>query len=569
MASGSFSGVYKGYTLQTNWSSTPNTEGNYSTIYCEHYLICASSYGLSIGSRTNSNTVNGETKNFTSSAISTSGNSTILLGSTTYTVYHNSDGSKTVDANTVFYMKATISGTYKESITANGTMVLDNIPRNAIVTNATDFTDETNPTIQFKNDGGFMINARLEFAGAEITRFNIANTGSYTFYLTDAERELLRQKCTGKSMTVRMVIGTSLDGVVEALWSWQDKTMTIVNANPIIGTLSYKDNNAFTTNITEDNQRIIRNNSNLVFSIGTATALKYASISKYDITFNGVTKSITSAGDVDFGIINLSSNSTAILSVTDSRGYVSTSQITVIIDDWIPPTALISVNRKNNFYSETIIKADGTYSSLNGKNQIAIQYEYRKTTDKNTSGLYDLEDNVETEVVLDNNYEWHIIIVVSDRIGQTTYNAYIDKGIPTVFFDRHRASTGINCIPQRDNSLEVMGSFLLNNKEIIQEIDGWLDADNSYSYPIMSFGGFIIVRVFAGFCEYFRIYSYGGANKWAYSFNEILNHTYEGNANVRATFNFEESSGSEVNFTIKNTGTETFAYQVRMINFLN
>jgi hypothetical protein len=152
MASGSYTGVYKGYTLKTEWSSTSNIASNSSTITCNHYLICASAYALYISSRTNSCTVNGTKKEFTSSAISTGGNSTIKLGTTTYTVDHNTDGKKSVSASTTFYMKAEIAGTYKESITASGTMVLDNIPRYATSNQSLNSKTETTITMDWSSD---------------------------------------------------------------------------------------------------------------------------------------------------------------------------------------------------------------------------------------------------------------------------------------------------------------------------------------------------------------------------------------------------------------------------------
>ena len=102
----------------------------------------------------------------------------------------------------------TISGSLSTTFvsgTASGGFSLPSIPRQANVTGATDFTDEQNPRITFNNPGGFRINARLEFGGTSIQRDNIPNTGSYTFNLTDSERNLLRSK-TPNSNTMTSVI---------------------------------------------------------------------------------------------------------------------------------------------------------------------------------------------------------------------------------------------------------------------------------------------------------------------------------------------------------------------------
>ena len=238
------------------------------------------------------------------------------------------------------------------------------------------------------------------------------------------------------------------------------------NETPTVGSLSYKDNNSTTTAITGNNQRIIRNNSNLLFTVGSATPKNSASISKYEITFAGSTKSRTSTGDLDFGKINLSSNSTATLKVTDSRGLSSTTQITVTIDNWVLPSALISLNRKNNFYSETYLKVDGTVSSLNSKNAMTIQYQYKKVTDSNYSSLANLSDNVQATIELDNNYQWNIKVIVKDKLGSTTYNLVLDRGMPMIFFDRLKTSTGINCIPKYEKSLEADGEVISDGLKV-------------------------------------------------------------------------------------------------------
>ena len=88
------------------------------------------------------------------------------------------------------------------------------IPRQANIAGATDFNDEGNPKIAFTNPAGFRINARLEFGSSNlydaiIRRDNIPNTGSYTFNLTEEDRNLLRNQCTNSNtLRVREVIGT-------------------------------------------------------------------------------------------------------------------------------------------------------------------------------------------------------------------------------------------------------------------------------------------------------------------------------------------------------------------------
>jgi hypothetical protein len=321
----------------------------------------------------------------------------------------------------------------------------------------------------------------LEYEFGNLTGTIVTNTNATTvnWNIPESFYGEIKNSNTGTGK----IICKTYNGEVLIGTSEVEFTANVVNSDPVINAFTYKDSNDFTFAITEDRQRIIRDNSNLLFTIGSASPQNSATITKYEITFNDRTLERTSAGTLDFGRINLSSNSKAVLKVTDSRGNTSTKEITVIIDDWKLPTGLITCNRRNNFYSETLLKVDSTYSSINGKNSVAIQYQYRKLTDKNFSELFNLQDNVQASVELDNNYQWHIIVIVGDRIGETKYNLYIDRGIPLAFFDKLRSSMGINCFPQNDGSFEIDGNtyakgvnaenMVLNGENLAQRIKGY------------------------------------------------------------------------------------------------
>lgn len=119
-SSGSFSGsiVSGHYKLRVDWSQAKNMSANTSVITCRMYLI--NDWSLDIGSRSNTCTINGTAVTYSSSAISTTG--THSLGTASGTVSHNSDGTKSITIKAVFNIRATISGTYYESITASATV---------------------------------------------------------------------------------------------------------------------------------------------------------------------------------------------------------------------------------------------------------------------------------------------------------------------------------------------------------------------------------------------------------------------------------------------------------------
>lgn len=127
-SSGSFSGSIRSghYKLLVEWSQSKNMSANQSTVTCKLYLV--NDWSLSINGRSdNSCTIDGNKKLFISPGISSTG--THLLGTVSQVVNHASDGTKSLTISVVFYIRASLSGTFYESITASATITLDSIAR--------------------------------------------------------------------------------------------------------------------------------------------------------------------------------------------------------------------------------------------------------------------------------------------------------------------------------------------------------------------------------------------------------------------------------------------------------
>lgn len=128
--SGSFSGSYKGYTLRTEWEAMQNTNENYSDLEITLHLDCQSGYNLYIGQRTHTVNIDGTDYSVTSSSISTSGGSSITLGSISKRLYHNNDGTLDVWISSYCNLSARIRGTYVSGFSGGSdTITLDKIPR--------------------------------------------------------------------------------------------------------------------------------------------------------------------------------------------------------------------------------------------------------------------------------------------------------------------------------------------------------------------------------------------------------------------------------------------------------
>lgn len=451
------------YTSQSIANNTTNVQTRLRSVYTKGSSIAGAGYKFTC---TYASTVSGSgVWTFENNEVITSGSSTVT---------HASDGTKTIT------IKATAHNDYwnfTKSLSASVT--LPSIPRKANVTNAPNFTDEDNPTITYSNPAGNSVSSLqasiyLPDATTGLAYYrDISKTGtSYTFNLTAEERTRLRSNCTtAKSRAVRFYVKTVLGGTTYT--SYLEKTLTIVNANPTF-TASYEDTNASTIAITGDNQLLIQNQSTLQINVANATAYKDATLSSISALINGVTYTATLSGSTatfNIGSLNISQNTDAVITLTDSRGYTATQTLTLQFLEWQLPTANITLQRQNNYYSETDITVNANYAGLNGSNTIDIKVRTKKQSASTYGAYTTLSDGVTSTLTLDNLYEWDVQVLLTDLFGSTTYNLTLDKGMPIIFFDRLQRSVGINCFPNTDSILAVNGVEVLT----YDVIDTWND----------------------------------------------------------------------------------------------
>lgn len=467
MASGTISLGTSGAILgQIVWSSSSNgVSKNSSQVTASIQVRKTNNTTQSTtGTWTGNLSINNDTRTF-SIRKEVSKNAWVTLSSFTLTVSHKSDGTGTCQISGRIQGPA---GTTQSSSVVSGsqTVTLDKIDRYATITSAPNFTDIQNPNIQYSNPAGSNVTslqACISLTGSndDVPYRDISVTGSsYTFNLTDSERNTLRQATpNSNTLIVYFYIKTVLSG--STFYQNKAVTMTIVNGNPTFSA-AYLDTNSTTTAITGNNQQIIQNNSTLQINITNATALKYASLRSVSANVNGNTISGTfSSGSssitLNVGTIDVANNLSIPITVTDSRGNTTTNTLTVQVLAWSLPTAIITLARVSNYYTETNLTVNADYSSLNNKNTITIQYQIKKESDSTYGALTTIQDDVQTQFNADNNYSWNVKVILTDKIGSTTYNLFLYKGIPLMFWDRLLSSIGVNCFPSNQYSIESSG----------------------------------------------------------------------------------------------------------------
>lgn len=425
----------------------------------------SSSYSSSLQIFWYDNNANSGGKLVATTNVTSQGRNATITATGTITVTHKSDGTLNGYAKAIWTKGGNSNWTPNSGNVSTNNTNLTNIPRQATITSAPNFTDEQNPTIGYSNPAGNAVTslqACISNSGGTVVYVpyrDISKSGStYTFSLTSAERTALRQATpNSKTLAVKFYVTTVIGG--NTYYSTLDRTMTITNANPTFSA-AYLDTNSTVTTITGNNQQIVRNQSTLRINVTNISVKKSATISSVKAVINGTTYNGTVSGTsctINVGTLNVSSNTSAVVTVTDSRGFATSKTLNITVLNWVLPTAIITKQRENNYYTSTSIKVDGTYSSVNNKNTMTIKLRYKKTTASSWSSYTTMQDNVAQTFNLDNNYAWDLQVVVSDKFGSTTYNDIVSRGMPIIYFDRLLSSVGFNCFPTEAQSVEING----------------------------------------------------------------------------------------------------------------
>lgn len=230
------------------------------------------------------------------------------------------------------------------------------------------------------------------------------------------------------------------------------------NEVPTINGFDYIDSNATTVALTGNNQHIIQNKSTLQARFHAATANYGAGgISQYYLECNGRTANGSKEGSYNLGTIDSSRDVELKLTAVDSRGLSASKTIKVSMIAYSTPSAVVTLQRLNNYEDESYLTVDGSVSSVNGKNTMAIKYRYKQSGGSYNS-FVNINNNQKYTFSLDKNNAYSFTIVVTDALGSTFTGEYmLGKGVFPLFIDTRFNSVGINCFPTEANSLEVNG----------------------------------------------------------------------------------------------------------------
>lgn len=297
-----------------------------------------------------------------------------IVASGTITIPHNTNGTMSFSASV-----KVACYTDSANLFGSGSWNLDKIPRQATITAAPNFNDEENPVINYSNPAETDVSTlqaciSLDGSNDDIAYRDISKTGtSYTFNLTDDERNILRNATTtSNSRTVYFYIKTTIGE--NTFYENVSKTLTIINANPIINPQA-EDCNSRTLELTGNKNRFVCYYTHLKYTI-EKSAKKGATIQSVNVECGSKSKS---EADLSGGILNNIDSGVVKFSITDSRGNTTTKVLTKSFVKYIKLTCNMEVSAPTTDGSLNISASgnyfNGSFGAVN--NSITVQYRYK------------------------------------------------------------------------------------------------------------------------------------------------------------------------------------------------
>lgn len=312
----------------------------------------------------------------------------------------------------------------------------------------------------------------------------VSNTSSATVnWNTGAIKDAFYQAMVDTSVgTVAISCETYLGGVKVNKTTTINRTLRIAEGHPTFpgDSVTYRDNNNTTVQLTGNNQYVIQNMSDVVVSLNKlATPHNGATIKSYSCQLgsNRVVSTNLSTQTFTLGKVNLTSNDYIFVTATDSRGLSTTISIPVNILPYNKPSITAKCERLAGFENDTNIISMVEFSPLmvNGVNKneiVAVRYKTKVTGSGSWSGLNNttitkLGDGIvkgSARPSLDNTLAYDIYIEAQDRVGGVvSVQSFIDKGYPLMFFDTDRKSLGFGGFPVSNNDAEFFMNATFNN----------------------------------------------------------------------------------------------------------
>lgn len=450
MASGTINGSCDNsrYILTCEWTSTANTSANTSSVTAKVYL---NGNGYTTSSSYWSCVINGTT--VTSNKSANIGGKT-LLGTRTWTVNHNNDGTASVGISFSYSNGLSSSGTYTTRTgSGSATVKLDTIARGSSMSlnrsSATIGSDSVTVNIT-RNSSAYKHKVKLILGGTTYLLAENVDT-SYTFTPSMSYCNKITTSTSGTAtVKVETLTGTNGSWIAETT-----KTLTLNVPSSVVPSVGIS--------VTANNQVNgvnVANKTTFTVKPTNASGSYGSTIKSYSITggfLNGTSSSGATTGTLGAG------DYTFVVKVTDSRGRTAQASQKVTVHAYSSPTISARAFRCDSKGTES---SSGAYIAVNfsweitnlasnnsNAKQYFIQYKTSSDTSYTTSvdwtNLSSYSDSM-TKVLsqtFSTTSSYNIQLKVKDSFGTTT--STLDVSTISALLNIEKSGVGVGKIHEK------------------------------------------------------------------------------------------------------------------------
>lgn len=458
--SGSFSKFPTTYLgLYCTWSASQSIANNNSVVTIKVYVRHKQ---ISVGSRSDSTvTCNNSTQTYTSPSISSSSSATVdtLIGTKSFTVGHNSDGTKSTTLSASWRFGGTYSGVSIGTITASTNITLDTIPRQSAISSVTSSVSMT---------GSNACSVSITRYSSSFTHKVVWSLGSYSYTASNVG--------TSTSYTIP---ADWINAVPNSVKGTAKVTVTTYNGSTPVGNSVSRN---FEVTVPEGVKPYI---SNIVWtksssepstwpmtqgiSYGTMTmsgvSTAYSSpIASYSLTFAGLSSASTS-----LSVPNISKSGTlsAVATVVDKRGRTYTRTVSFSVTEYtVPQFSTLQVYRCDSSGSEDdngdymYVKATVGVTSVsdNALQTLKVAYKIRSNSSYTTVSLV---SGIAKILSASSNYTWDWVVTAQDKVKTATVNGSMATGDVILDISADGNSISFGKVSEKTNAIEFASSKTL------------------------------------------------------------------------------------------------------------
>lgn len=448
---------HTGRSVTLNWNATQNISNNTSTLSWE-LVGSGSGSGWVVVSELRV-TINGTQEYYRNSSNHTNCYQGTVLASGTKTLTHNSDGTKS------FTIKVE-AGIYQWAIncSGSGTFTLNSIARSSSITSVSAVTLGNACSVSWiPSSALFRYKLKFSLGNWSYTTGaihpNKTSTFTYSGYTIPLTVANQLPKSSSGTMTVYLYTYSN-SACTTQIGSTSSKTFTVTVPNTIIPTLG-----TVTAKIVNENSVI--NNWGIAVAGYTKVNISASASGTYGATINsyvisGSYNTTQSGTKLNYTgpIISSSGNKVFTIISKDSRGRNSVSKSTTAITFYaysLPKITLFSVSRSSSNAKSVIVKANWTYSTVNGKNNATAKLYYKKSNATNWTEYGTISKNISTtlSISFEETSSYNFKVIVKDSLSKTAQDeGFISTIEVTMDFKAGGKGVAFGKIAETNNMVE-------------------------------------------------------------------------------------------------------------------